>query len=102
VTGAADFSGIADLGSTIERRGTALKAPPNTNLLYPKTFVPQLRGEIPSGETVLMTAAVALTDRFDVAEIWKDIPPAPAIDELEALIARDSRRVGALAWRMAP
>jgi Ni2+-binding GTPase involved in maturation of urease and hydrogenase len=78
-----------------------LKAPPNTNLLYPKTFVPQLRGEIGSGETVLMAAAVALTDRFDVATIWKDVPPAPAIDELEALMSRDSRRVGALVWRMA-
>jgi hypothetical protein len=49
-----------------------------------------------------MTAAVALTDRFDAAAIWKDIPPAPAIDELEALMSRDSRRVGAIAWRMAP
>jgi hypothetical protein len=102
VIGAGDFSGIADLGSTIERRGIALKAPPNTNLLYPKTFVPQLRGEIPSGETVLMTAAVALTDRFDAATIWREIPPAPAVDELDALMSRDSRRVGAIAWRMAP
>ncbi|MBA1157584.1 DUF2264 domain-containing protein [Microvirga mediterraneensis] len=100
VIGAADFSGIADLGSTIERRGIALKAPPNTNLLYPKTFVPQLRGEIPSGETVLLTAAVALTDRFDVAGIWKDLPTAPTIGELEAVMRRDGRRVGALAWRM--
>jgi hypothetical protein len=102
VIGAGDFSGIADLGSTIERRGIALKAPPNTNLLHPKTFVPQLRGEIPSGETVLMTAAVALTDRFDAATIWREIPPAPAIDDLVALMSRDSRRVGAIAWRTAP
>jgi hypothetical protein len=102
VIGASDFSGIADLGSTIERRGIALKAPPNTNLLYPKTFVPQLRGEIGSGETVLMTAAVALPNPAEVARIWKDIPLAPRIDELEALFSRDSRRIGALAWRMAP
>ncbi|QRM31646.1 DUF2264 domain-containing protein [Microvirga sp. VF16] len=102
VIGASDFSGIADLGSTIERRGIALKAPPNTNLLYPKTFVPQLRGEIPSGETVLTTAAVALPDPADVIRIWKDIPTAPRIDELEFLFSRGSQRVGALAWRMAP
>lgn len=101
VVGASDFSGIADLGSTIERRGIALKAPPNTNLLYPKTFVPQLRGEIGGGETVLMTAAVALPDPAEAARVWKDIPLAPRIDELEALFSRDSRRVGALAWRMA-
>ncbi|WP_201835882.1 DUF2264 domain-containing protein [Microvirga zambiensis] len=100
VIGTSDFSGIADLGSTTERRGIALKAHPNTNLLYPKTLVPQLRGEIPDGETVLLTAAVALTDRFDSAAIWKEIPVAPTIAELEAAISRDSRRVGALAWRM--
>jgi len=100
VIGTSDFSGIADLGSTTERRGIALKAHPNTNLLYPKTLVPQLRGEIPDGETVLLTAAVALTDRFDSAAIWKEIPVAPTVAELEAAISRDSRRVGALAWRM--
>jgi hypothetical protein len=102
VIGSGDFSGLVDLGSTIERRGIALKAPPNTNLLYPKTFVPQLRGEIPDGETVLTTAAVALTDRFDVTKIWNEVPTAPTLDELEALMSRDSRRVGAIAWRMAP
>jgi len=100
VVGTGDFSGIADLGSATERRGIVLKAHPNTNLLHPKTLVPQLRGEIPSGETVLLTAAVALTDRFDSAAIWKKIPVAPTVAELEAAMTRGSRRVGALAWRM--
>jgi len=102
VVGAADMSGIADLGSSIERRGVALKAPPNTNLLHPKTFVPQLRGDIPSGETILATAALALTDRFDAGRFWQEIPIAPTIAELESLIARDGRRVGAIAWRTTP
>jgi hypothetical protein len=100
VIGADDFSGIVDLSPQAKRKGLALKAPPNTNLLYPKTFVPQLRGEIGAGETVLFTAAVALPAPTEAAQVWAAVPTVPDVEELETLFRRDSRRVGALAWRM--
>jgi hypothetical protein len=62
VIGERDFSGIVDLGSSVTRMGLAQKALPNTNMIVAKTLVPQLRGNIPSGETVLITAVLALDD----------------------------------------
>lgn len=95
-----DFSGIVDLSSSAQRQGIAQKAPPNTNLIYPKTFVPQLRGEIGSGETILTTAVVALPQPDEAVRVWAAVPQAPRIEELENLFAHNGRRVGALAWRM--
>jgi hypothetical protein len=44
-----DISAIVDLGSSLARVGLTHKAPPNTNLIAPKTMVPQLRGTLPAG-----------------------------------------------------
>jgi hypothetical protein len=97
--GEADFSGILDLGSTVPRRGVALKAPPNTNLIFAKTTVPQLRGTIEAGETLLLTAVVALADAQAGLRAWGSPPSAPDLAEIEALFAAGARRVGAIAWR---
>lgn len=53
------LSGLADLG----RRRTAehLRAAPNTNLLFPRTVIPRLVGEVGAGETVLATAVLGGT-----------------------------------------
>jgi len=102
IIGASDFSAILDRGSSVKRQGIAQKAPPNTNLLYPKTFVPQLRGEIGRGETILMTAAIALPAPAEAARIWNTPPAFPRLAEIEDVFARGSRRVGALSWRMGP
>ena len=56
--GEADFTGILDLGSSVKRAGLAQKAQPNTNVIVAKTIVPQLRGQIPAGETILVTVVV--------------------------------------------
>jgi hypothetical protein len=45
---------------------------PNTNLLYPRTVLPTLRAEIPSGETVLVCAVLGAVE--DGMEKWRNIP----------------------------
>jgi hypothetical protein len=96
VIGEADFSGIADLGSSVRRIGVAQKAMPNTNMIVAKTLVPQLRGKIPAGETLLLTAVLALDNPVAVSDTWTRWPTAPAIAELEAKVAREGITVSAI------
>jgi hypothetical protein len=89
-----DVSAIVDLGG--KREGRAHRAYPNTNLIVAKTIVPQLRGEIPAGTTVLTTAAMALPPG-DAAEAALNQPPAaPDLSEIEALFAREGVDVSAI------
>ncbi|WIJ23876.1 DUF2264 domain-containing protein [Devosia sp. RR2S18] len=89
-----DVSAIVDLGG--KREGRAHRAYPNTNLIVAKTIVPQLRGEIPAGTTVLVTAAMALPPG-DAAEAALNQPPAaPDLSEIEALFAREGVDVSAI------
>lgn len=94
--GAEDFSGIVDLGSTVERRGVVQKAAPNTNLIAAKTLVPQLRCAIPEGETVLVCAVLALPDIEVAKGAWKEPPAAPDRDDLDAIARRDGISVSAI------
>jgi hypothetical protein len=94
--GEADFTGILDLGSSAKRSGLAQKALPNTNLIVAKTLVPQLRGEIPAGETILVTAVLALNDPAAVSGIWTKPPKAPEIAALEALVKEEGVTVSAI------
>ncbi|NTI17421.1 DUF2264 domain-containing protein [Agrobacterium rhizogenes] len=94
--GEEDFSGIVDLGSTIARDGVAQKAPPNTNLIASKTLVPQLRGTIPAGETILVSAVLAEHDPSAVSGAWTKPPAKPDIDALHALIAEKGVTVSAI------
>jgi len=45
---------------------------PNTNLLYPRTVLPTLMAEVPSGETVLVCAVLGAVE--DGLIKWKDFP----------------------------
>ncbi len=83
--GSEDFSGIRDLGSTVAREGLVQKAPPNTNLIVAKTLVPQLRGTIPAGETVLRCAVLAVRDTAAAENLWPLAPAVPSMAELDAL-----------------
>ncbi|MDJ1638281.1 DUF2264 domain-containing protein [Agrobacterium rhizogenes] len=94
--GEEDFSGIVDLGSTIARDGVAQKAPPNTNLIASKTLVPQLRGTIPAGETILVSAVLAEHDPSAISGAWTKPPAKPDIDALRALIAEKGVTVSAI------
>jgi hypothetical protein len=69
---------------------------PNTNLIHAKTLLPQLRGEIGPGTTVLATAAMALSSRENWAKALN--PPAcPRLDEVERLFREKGVQVPAFA-----
>jgi hypothetical protein len=89
-----DVSAIIDLGGI--RAGRAHRAYPNTNLIVAKTIVPQLRGEIAAGTTVLVTAAMALPAGADAEAALIAVPQAPDIADLEALFAREGVDVSAI------
>ncbi|HEV7275243.1 MAG TPA: DUF2264 domain-containing protein [Devosiaceae bacterium] len=93
---ATDLSAIIDLPPEGQRAGRAHKALPNSNLIAARTLVPQLRGRISAGVTVLATAAMALPAGAE-AEAALDSPPAlPELAALEALVARDGVEVSAI------
>jgi hypothetical protein len=89
-----DVSAIVDLVG--KRDGRAHRAYPNTNLIVSKTIVPQLRGEIAVGTTVLVTAAMALPAGAEVEEAMGHPPHAPDLHALEALFAREGIDVSAI------
>jgi hypothetical protein len=55
-----------------------------------------LRGEIPAGETIFVTAVLALDDPAAVSSAWISPPLAPNISALKARIAEDSVTVSAI------
>jgi hypothetical protein len=91
-----DFSGIVDLGSSVTRQGIANKAAPNTNLIAAKTTVPQLRGAIPAGETILIAAVIASPEREAARAAWTRPPGVPDIAALETLFKHRGERVSAI------
>ena len=91
-----DFSGIRDLGSTVLRTGRILDALPNSNLLHARSLVPQLLGEIFSGETVLTTAVLALGCPDNGQASWEAIPRCPELTELEELVTKNGKAVSVM------
>lgn len=89
-----DVSTIIDLVRADGRSGRAHKALPNTNLIVARTLVPQLRGKIEPGVTVLASAVAALP--AGAADPALDTPPPlPDLDALIALAA-DGVEISAL------
>jgi hypothetical protein len=86
---ASDHSAIIDLGSTVTRRMRVHLAPPNTNLIAPRTAVPQLFGDLPKGVSVLACAVIAQGNPAAVRAALVHPPPRPDISALEALAAND-------------
>ncbi|WP_404403457.1 DUF2264 domain-containing protein [Pelagibacterium halotolerans] len=70
-------SAIHDLSGT--RNGTIVRAAPNTNLLFPRTFFPRLLGAVPEGTTWIATAVFAAPDPsaeppvFEMPQTAKDL-----------------------------
>lgn len=82
-----DCSAIADYSR--ERMARPWTALPNSNLIAAQTVVPQLRGEIRPGVTILTTAAVALPAGPEAEAVMRVVRSPPRIDELEALFAQE-------------
>jgi hypothetical protein len=91
-----DFSGIRDLGSTVARTGRALETLPNSNLINAKTTVPQLLGEIQSGETILVTAILALGNPKSGKAAWNQLPQVPRLGDLEEIIRTKGSEVSTM------
>ena len=81
-----DLSAIVDLMTADRRVGWTQKALPNTNLIVARTLVPQLRGRIATGVTVLASAAMALPAEHADAALAA-VPSLPDLAALEALAA---------------
>jgi hypothetical protein len=65
-------------------------------MIVAKTLIPQLRGEIPAGETVLITAVLAVKDVTAVSGEWTNPPTAPEIGALEELVKTQGVTVSAI------
>ena len=92
-----DISAIVDLGSSMSRHGVALKALPNTNLINAKTTVPQLRGEIPAGETLLACAVFAGVAGPESERALATTPAFPDMGALDRLFAERGVPVSSMA-----
>lgn len=71
-------SGIINLSG--ERKGLLIEAHPNTNLLYPNTVIPTLKGEILEGGTWLCSLVLGEAGSSESEKIWEQ-PPAVSLDE---------------------
>lgn len=91
-----DLSAILDLGSSLTRSGLTHKAPPNTNLIAPKTMVPQLRVTLPAGKHVLACAVIAEADQKAVRSALKNPPAKPDLTALEKLVRDKGVQVSAM------
>ncbi len=89
-----DSSAILDLSGA--RTGRVLRALPNTNLIFSRSLVPQLRGSIAAGTTLLVTAAMALPAGEAAEAALLQPPAAPDLAALEALFARSGVDVSAI------
>ena len=80
-----DFSGILDLSSP--GRASRVNVPHgNTSIMFPRTFVPQLRGKIDANAPIVFVCAVlAGPDGGAMKEAWSKPPVAPTIQDLEEL-----------------
>lgn len=78
-----DFSAIRALGKGDPREPRAHKAPPNSNLIAPRSFVPQLVGQLDAGEHLLVSYVVASPDKSMAQGAFDGVIEVPSIDDLE-------------------
>ena len=80
-----DFSGILD--KSAPSRSARVHTPHgNTSIMFPRTLVPQLRGDIKANTTTVFVCAVlAGPDGKSMKEYWSKPPQVPVIEELRKL-----------------
>ena len=88
-----DITTIVDLSPTARRHGAVVRAMPNTNLLFPRSAVPQLHGGLSPGDHVLACAVVAA--RRDVTS-----GPPPALPTPGELDTMRDRAAPVAAWSL--
>jgi hypothetical protein len=95
IAGPTDHAVIVDLTPGPRRDGRVQAALPNTNLVAARTWVPQLRGDIPAGTTILAAAILALPADAALPAAAAP-PPLPDLAALEALFAEQATEVSAM------
>jgi len=90
-----DVSAILDLSPASRRNGHAISAIANTNLIHAKTILPQLRGTITAGTTVLAAAVIALPKESIAPDTLQTVPACPEISELQQMFRAKGVRVPA-------
>lgn len=78
-----DFSGIRSPVDSASRAGVVMEPMPNTNLMFPRSLVPQLRGTIPAGRTFLASAVLASPDVATFTTVWTTPPHFPSDSDLD-------------------
>lgn len=86
-----DVSAVFDLGSSVKRHGRCHQAAPNTNLIAPKTIVPQLAGRIGAGRSLLAVAVLARP--WDQELVLPPLPARPDPALLERRVAKEATSV---------
>jgi hypothetical protein len=76
-----DVSAMFDLDGP-KRMGRIQQADPNTNIINPRTWVPQLRADLSAGGVTLVSAVMAQPNCDTARELLASPPAAPNIDEL--------------------
>lgn len=79
-----DFSGIIDLSGN--RQGKVCVPEPNTNIMFPRSVVPQLKGSIKANTSVLYAAAIiAQPDVHILKREWTKVPAMPSMEYLDKI-----------------
>jgi hypothetical protein len=86
-----DLSAVFDLGSS--SRGRVHEAAPNTNLIAPRTLVPQCRGDTPAGISTPAIGMIGGADPATVEATTGRLPLLPGIGSFEKLVAERGRSV---------
>ncbi|NTB87523.1 DUF2264 domain-containing protein [Agrobacterium tumefaciens] len=91
--GRTDVSAIVDLSPAFERQGYAISSIANTNLIHAKTIIPQLRGDIGPGTTVLAAAVIAFPMKRGKPDALPPLPSCPSLEEIEMLFSISGQRL---------
>ncbi|KAJ5259635.1 hypothetical protein N7478_012616 [Penicillium angulare] len=84
-----DFSGIRDV-STPPRRGKVTSPHGNTNVMFPRTLVPQLLGEVVAGSTCTFSSAILAGPDCELfGKHWSQHPQPPTVADLRKIMAQD-------------
>ncbi|KAL1984895.1 hypothetical protein VTN96DRAFT_8554 [Rasamsonia emersonii] len=82
-----DFSGIVD-ASTPRRSARVIAPHGNTNVMFPRTFVPQLLGDVQANTPTVFACAVLAGPASAVRTASSSPPTVPAVDQLEKLLEK--------------
>lgn len=82
-----DFSSIAD-ASRNKRTARVVAPHGNTNVMFPRTLIPQLEGEIRASESTVFACVVSSRPGcHEPPEQWMSIPEIPTVEQCEAWFA---------------